>query len=161
MGETYHSQWYISTYSLTFTFSDNKTLSLQLTSVLSVICYVAVFWPELWLQCQSDHCLWGCSGVCRHEQIHNSPQIPCFCCHVRPVARIFARGVTWVSDVYVCMYNHAKLEGCGDMLPQEIFRELDALRLFLWDRSRAVVAVYATWLVEYCIQFLAAHVCYC
>ena len=33
--------------------------------------------------------------------------------HVRPVARIFARAVTWVSDVYVCMYNDARLGGSG------------------------------------------------
>ena len=61
----------------------------------------------------------------------------------RPIARIFARGVTWVFDVYVCMYNHARLEGSGGMLPQKS----DALRSLLrsfWDRSRAVVAVYAT-----------------
>jgi len=47
------------------------------------------------------------------------------------------------------------------MLPQEIFLKLDALRLLLrpfWDKSRAVVA---TWLAEYCIQFLAVHVCIC
>ena len=41
---------------------------------------------------------------------------------LRPVARIFERGVTWVSDVYVCMYNHARQGGSGGMLPQEIFR---------------------------------------
>ena len=40
-----------------FTFSDNKTLSLQLTSVLPVTCYAAVLWPELWLQWKSDHWL--------------------------------------------------------------------------------------------------------
>ena len=56
-----------------------------------------------------------------------------------------------MSDVYVCMHKHARLGGSGGMLPQEI---LDALRPF-WDRSRAVVA---TWLTEYCIQFLAVHV---
>ena len=44
-------------YSLTYTFSDNQTLSLQLTSVLPVTCFVPVFWPELWLQCLSDHWL--------------------------------------------------------------------------------------------------------
>ena len=64
-----------------------------------------------------------------------------------------------MSDVYVCTYNHAKLEVCGGTLPQEIFRELDALRLFL-DGTEAV-AVHATWLVEYCIQFMAVHVCIC
>jgi len=42
---------------------DGKTLSLQLTSILPVTCYVAVLWPDLWLQWQSDHCLWDCSGV--------------------------------------------------------------------------------------------------
>ena len=57
-----------------------------------------------------------------------------------------------MSDLSVCMHKHARLGGSGGMLPQEI---LDALRLLLrpfWDRSRALVA---TWLVEYCIQFLA------
>ena len=34
---------------------DSKTLSLQLTSVLPGTCYLAVLWPELWLQCQSDY----------------------------------------------------------------------------------------------------------
>ena len=28
---------------------------------------------------------------------------------VRPVARIFRRGVTWVCDVYICMHKHARL----------------------------------------------------
>ena len=36
---------------------DSKTLSLQLTSILQVSCFALVFWPELWLQCQWDHCL--------------------------------------------------------------------------------------------------------
>ena len=40
----------------------------------------------------------------------------------RPVARIFRRGVTWVSDVYVCMHKHARLGGSGGMLPHENFR---------------------------------------
>ena len=35
----------------------------QLTSVLSVICYVVVLWPEPWLQMESDHCLWGCKRM--------------------------------------------------------------------------------------------------
>ena len=49
--------------------------------------------------------------------------------------------------VYVWMYNQARLEGSGGMLPQQIFSKLEALRVLLrpfWDRSRAVVAVYAT-----------------
>ena len=29
---------------------DSKTLSLILTSVLPVTCYVPVLWPEIWLQ---------------------------------------------------------------------------------------------------------------
>ena len=81
MGETYHSQWYMSTYSSTFTFSDNKTLILQLTSVFPVTCYVPVLWPELWLQCQSDDCFWGCSGVYRHEHTWVRFTIP-HRCHV-------------------------------------------------------------------------------
>ena len=42
----------------------------------------------------------------------------------RPVARTFRRGVTRVSDVYVCMtHKHARLEGSEVMLPQENFRK--------------------------------------
>ena len=53
----------------TITFPDRKILSLQLTLFLPVIHYVPVLWPELWLQCLSDHCLWGCSAChkIRHE----------------------------------------------------------------------------------------------
>ena len=36
----------------------------------------------------------------------------------RPVARIFRRGVIWMSN----LYKHTRLGGCGGMLPQEIFR---------------------------------------
>ena len=36
----------------------------------------------------------------------------------RPVARIFRRGVTWMSD----LHKHARLGGSGGMLPQKIFR---------------------------------------
>ena len=79
----------------------------------------------------------------------------------RPVARIFRRGVTCVSDVNVYMHKHARLGGSGGMLSQKIFYKLDALRLLLrpfWDRNRAVVAI---WIAEYCIRFLAVHVCVC
>ena len=38
---------------------------------------------------------------------------------VRPVARTFRTGVTWMSDVYVCMHKHARLGGSGGMLPHE------------------------------------------
>ena len=47
---------------------DSKTLKLQLTSVLSVTCYVPVLGPELWLQWKSEHCIQGCSGaIITHE----------------------------------------------------------------------------------------------
>ena len=36
-------------------------------SILLVNCYLAVLWPELWLQCQSGHCLWGYSGLWSHN----------------------------------------------------------------------------------------------
>ena len=29
--------------------------------------------------------------------------------HIRPVARIFRRGVTWASNVYVCMHKHGRV----------------------------------------------------
>ena len=54
-----------------FTFPDSKTLSLQLTSVLPVTCYVAVLWPELWLQCQSADCIRAYSGI---QPDTNTPQ---------------------------------------------------------------------------------------
>ena len=44
-------------------FLTSETLRFQLTSVLAVTCYVAILWPELWLQWKSDHCERGCSGV--------------------------------------------------------------------------------------------------
>ena len=45
--------------------------------------------------------------------------VDCFngICIPRPVARIFAREVTWVCDVYAC-----KTKGVWGMLPQETFR---------------------------------------
>ena len=58
----------------------------------------------------------------------------------RPIARMFGRGVTSISDVH----EHTKI-GKID--------KLDALRLLLrpfWDRSRAIVATQSA---EYCIQF--------
>ena len=63
------------------TFSDSKKLSSQLTSVLPVTCSVAVLWPELWLQWQSDRCLWGCSGIREHTCCYNSlpPEEPTIC----------------------------------------------------------------------------------
>ena len=52
------------------------------------------------------------------------------------------------------MHKHAKLEGFGGMLPQEMRCSEIALGPF-WDGSRAVVA---TWVREYRIHFLAVHV---
>ena len=49
----------------------------------------------------------------------------------------------------ITMQDYGGLGACSP-------KKLDALRLLLrpfCDRSRAVVAVYATWLAEYCIQF--------
>ena len=58
----------------------------------------------------------------------------------------FWRGVTWLSDVYVRMYKQASTQ------------EKRLLLRTFWDRSRIVVP---TWFAEYCIQFLAVHVCIC
>ena len=41
--------------------------------------------------------------------------------YARPVARIFQRGVTWMSDLYVCLQPCRSREVWGH-LPQEIFR---------------------------------------
>ena len=58
------------------TFPNSESLSLQLTSVLPVTCYVAVLWPELWLQCQLIDCFQGCSGGNNQTQSQR-----CFLCH--------------------------------------------------------------------------------
>ena len=42
---------------------DGNLLSLQLTSILPVTCYLAVLWPELWLQWKSGHWFRGYSGL--------------------------------------------------------------------------------------------------
>ena len=39
-----------------------RASSLQLTSILSVTCFVAVIWSELWLQWKSKNCGRHCSG---------------------------------------------------------------------------------------------------
>ena len=44
-------------------FSSWASISLQLTSIFPVTCYFAVLWPQLQLQWQSGHCLWGYSGL--------------------------------------------------------------------------------------------------
>ena len=61
-----------------------------------------------------------------------------------------------MSDLYACVYKHARVGESGGMLPQE---KLGALRLLLrpfFDRSSATVA----WFVEY-FKFLAMYVCIC
>ena len=55
------------------------------------------------------------------------------------------------------MHKHAKLEGFGGMLPQEMRCSEIALGPF-WDGSQAVVA---TWVGEYRIYSLAVHVYMC
>ena len=40
-------------------------------------------------------------------------------------------------------------------------KKFDALRLLLRPFLNGSRAVVATWLAEYCIHFLAAHVCIC
>ena len=37
---------------------------------------------------------------------------------IRPIARIFQRGFTWMSALYVCIHKHARLGAC----PQKMFR---------------------------------------
>ena len=62
--------------------------------------------------------------------------------------------------MHVCMHKHPSVQhysGIWGHAPPGNFQKLDSLRLLLrpfWDRSRAILA---TWLVEYCIQFLAVH----
>ena len=66
----------------------------------------------------------------------------------------------------MCMYACKSRQACKTRevlghAPPGNFLKLDALRLLLrsfWNRSRAVVA---TWLAEYCIEFLALQVCIC
>ena len=83
----------------------------------------------------------------------------------RPVARIFRRGVTWVYDVYVCMHEqstnhmhtHARLEGFGGMLPQEILLEIRCSEI----ASEAILGQKqnrSAWLTINCIRFFAVHV---
>ena len=66
----------------------------------------------------------------------------------RPVARIFRSGVTWVSDVHVCMHAQAcKTRWIWGHAPTGKIR---CLKLPFLDRSRPALA---TWLIGYCIQF--------
>ena len=73
----------------------------------------------------------------------------------RPVARIFRRGVTWMSDLrkHACKTRG----GLGACSPRKFFEircsEIASEAIF-GHRSTAVVAI---WLAEYCIQFLAVH----
>ena len=73
----------------------------------------------------------------------------------RPVARIFRRGVTCVSDVNACVYICKSREVWGHAPPRKIL-EIRCSEI----ASEAILGpVVATWLAEYCIQLLAVHVC--
>ena len=66
-----------------------------------------------------------------------------------------------MSDVYVCMPKVCKTRGgLGACSPRKILeiRCSEIPSEAIWDKTRAVVA---TWLAEYCIQFLAVHICIC
>ena len=66
-----------------------------------------------------------------------------------------------MSDVYVYMHKHARLGGSGGMLPQEILEircsEIASEATLEQKQSRSSY----TWFAQYCIQFLAVHVCIC
>ena len=97
-------------------------------------------------------CNTGNSWLLQHDDIHSTFLAHKFviinsqlCIQYRPVTRIFIRGVTWMSEVYVC--KRARLGGSGGMLRQEM---LDALRLLLrplWDRSSMYCILF--WLSMY------------
>ena len=66
------------------------------------------------------------TGALALEQMHlsiDTAQLSFFTIMHRPVARIFWRGVTWMYNVYICVYKQArKTRESGGMLSQEIFR---------------------------------------
>ena len=70
--------------------------------------------------CQKYHCIktFNTSPLELIRHIALLAMHDCF----QAIARIFTRGVTWMSDVYVYMHKHARLGGSRGMLPQEIFR---------------------------------------
>ena len=52
----------------TYTFLFRASISLQLTSILPVTCFVAVLWPELWLQQKSENYGRHCCGDNMHAE---------------------------------------------------------------------------------------------
>ena len=70
-------------------------------------------------------CGWSCKFLqygCKCSCVQFGISSPVQTRNIRPVARIFRRRVTWMSDVYVCMHKHARLGVSGGMLHQEMFR---------------------------------------
>ena len=55
--------------------------------------------------------------------------------------------------------KHARLEGSGGMLPQEILEIRCCEIVSEANLGQKQSRIVATWLVEYCIQFLTVHVC--
>ena len=51
------------------------------------------------------------------------------------------------------MHKHARVGGSGGMLPEEIL-EIRCFEAVLGQKESRIVA---TWLIKYCIQFLAMH----
>ena len=60
------------------------------------------------------------------------------------VAKIFRRGVTWMTKVYVCMHDHVEWRGLGGCSPRK-FLEIACSEIvpeaitIIWDRSEGVV----------------------
>ena len=55
-----------------FLIERHSSFILKLTSVLPMTYYVAVLWPELWLQCWSVDWGWGCSEIQTHHNKLNA-----------------------------------------------------------------------------------------
>ena len=76
---------------------------------------------------------------------------------LRPAAGICRRGVTWTSNLYVCVGKHTKLgRGVWGMLLPRKFLEIRCSEI----ASGAVLGQKQS-LAEYFIQFLAVHVSIC
>ena len=65
-----------------------------------------------------------------------------------------------MSDLYVCMHKYARLGGLGACFPRK-FLEVRSSEI----ASEAILGQEQShnsyMLAEYCIQFLAVHVCIC
>ena len=102
----------------------------------------------------AENTICGCntrnSWLLQHDDIHSTFLAHKFviinsqlCIQYRPVTRMFIRGVTWMSEVYVCM-QACKTRGIWGHAPQEM---LEALRLLLRDRSSMYCILF--WLSMY------------